>query len=102
MNIEWTEPALADLTALHDYIARDSGYYATQFVSRILGAVTKLEAFPEMGRRVPESDQDAIREILFQSYRIIYRLSPQLIQILAVLHGSRDLSQSGFRPWEAG
>lgn len=42
-----------------------------------------------------------IHELMFQGYRIIYRIAPQQIDILTVLHGSRDLSNPDKRPWEA-
>ena len=103
MRIEWTDPAIADLAAIRDYIARDSEHYAVQFIGKIIDAVEKLESFPEMGRRVPESREgEGIREILFQSYRIIYRLKPQRIQIVTVLHAARDLAHMAPKPWEIG
>lgn len=100
MRIEWTEPAVADLSAIRDYIARDSEPYATRFIARILAAVEKLRKLPEMGRRVPEADQPDVREILFQSYRIIYRVRPERVQILTVFHGSRDLTRKDPKPWQ--
>jgi toxin ParE1/3/4 len=101
MRIEWTDPAIADLAAIRDYIARDSEHYATQFVGRIIEAVEKLPGFPEMGRKVPEArNATEVRELLFQSYRIIYRLRAEKIQILTVLHGSRNLRGMKPRPWE--
>jgi len=103
MKIEWTEPAIADLDAIRDYIARDSEHYAVQFTGRIIEAVEKLENFPERGRKVPESlETEGIRELLFQSYRIVYRLGAERIQIITVLHGSRDLGQMTPKPWEIG
>lgn len=99
-KIEWTEPAVADLTALHDYIARDSERYARQFIGRILEAVEQLEELPESGRKVPEALEENIRELLFRSYRIIYRVEPRRVRILTVLHGSRDLRQADPKPWE--
>ena len=101
MRVEWTDPAVADLTAIRDYIARDSEHYATQFVGRIIEAVERLPLFPEMGRRVPESRiKDRVREILFQNYRIIYRVASERIQIITVLHGARDLRRMKPKPWE--
>ena len=101
MRIEWTDPAIADLAAIRDYIARDSEHYATQFIGRILEAVEKLPNFPERGRKVPEARSEIdIRELLFQNYRIIYRLRPEKIQIITVLHGSRNLSGMKPKPWE--
>jgi addiction module RelE/StbE family toxin len=100
MKIVWTEPAVADLTAVRDYIARDSERYARQFVSRIIEAVERLESFPEMGRRVPEAMDRDVREVLFQAYRIIYRVAAERVEILSVLHGSRELTQQSPKPWE--
>jgi len=101
MRIEWTDPAIADLAAIRDYIARDSEQYATRFVGRIIEAVEKLTSFPELGRRVPESrNRDRVRELLFQNYRIIYRITANRIQIITVLHGARDLRRMKPKPWE--
>lgn len=36
MRINWSEPALADLEAIYDFIARDSSQYAVRFVRRLL------------------------------------------------------------------
>jgi toxin ParE1/3/4 len=103
MKIEWTEPAIDELAAIRDYISRDSEHYAGQFIGQIIEAVEKLETFPERGRKVPESlETEGIRELLFQSYRIVYRLGTDRIQILTVLHGSRDLGQMTPKPWEIG
>ena len=102
MRIEWTDPALADLAAIRNYIARDSERYAYQFVERIIVAVEKLLDFPMMGRVVPEArgQSAAIRELLFQNYRIIYRLRADRVQIVTVLHGARDLKGMDPKPWE--
>jgi toxin ParE1/3/4 len=103
MRIEWTDPAIADLAAIRDYIARDSEHYAVQFIGRLIGAVDKLGSFPEMGRRVPEAhDAEDLREILFQSYRVLYRYRSERVQIITVLHGARDLAQMMPKPWEMG
>jgi toxin ParE1/3/4 len=79
MRIEWTEPAI-DLRSLHGYIARDSELYASSFVLRIILAAEKLSDFPRLGRTVPEADLDTIREVLYQNYRIIYRIKSELIE----------------------
>jgi plasmid stabilization system protein ParE len=55
MRVSWTEPALEDLVAIQAYIAKDSIFYARQFIEGIFDAAAKLEAFPEIGRRVPEA-----------------------------------------------
>ena len=100
MKTFWTEPAIEDLRNLHGYIARDSEVYASSFVQRIILAVDKLPDFPRLGRMVPEADQEMIREILYQNYRIIYRIKSDLIEILTVIHGRRDLGSLKPAPWE--
>ncbi len=100
MRVNWTEPALEDLEAIQAYIAKDSSFYARQFIERIFDAATKLEPFPEIGRRVPEAEERTdIRELIFQGYRIIYLTQPEHITIIAVIHGSRDLAGMEGKPW---
>ena len=99
MKIEWTEPALLDLENIRDYIRRDSEYYAARFAEKIIEAVESLEKFPEMGRAVPEVEEESIRELLLHNYRIIYRVEADRILVLTVIHGARDLSQRKPKPW---
>ena len=53
------------------------------------------DPFPKVGRVVPESDRDDIREIIHGNYRIIYRLINDEAQILTGHHSARllDLSE---------
>ena len=99
MRIAWSEPAIADLVAIHDYIARDSNHYAERFIKQLVAAVEPLENLPNLGRIVPEGDGRQ-REILFRAYRIIYRAADQEILIVAVVHGSRDLGGADEKPWD--
>jgi toxin ParE1/3/4 len=80
MKIVWTEPAVEDLRELHAYIARDSEMYASGFVERIVLAVERLVDHPRVGRIVPETNEDNIRELLFQRYRIIYRIKTIILK----------------------
>ncbi len=100
MKIEWTEPAISDLQHIRDYIVKDSEYYAVRFVSKIIGRIDVLPDFPEMGRIVTEADDKSIRELIYQKYRIMYRVEKERILILAIIHGGRDLSTIQTKPWE--
>jgi toxin ParE1/3/4 len=99
-KIEWTRSSIGDVRSLRDYIARDSEVYAERFAQRIIEAAEKAGAFPRMGRKVTEADQENIREIVFGNYRIIYRAEESRVLILMVIHGARDLSQITPKPWE--
>lgn len=100
MELEWTDPALDDLENIRDYIGKDAPYYAKRFLERIFEAVEKLLDHPRIGRPVPEADQDDVRELILQGYRIIYRIKPDLVQIIAVIHGSRNLAVKEVKPWD--
>jgi toxin ParE1/3/4 len=100
MKILWTEPAIEDLRNLYSYIANDSPEYASSFVERIILSVEKLTSFPKVGRIVPEADEETIRELLYHNYRIVYRIRKDLIEILTVVHGARDLGSLEPAPWD--
>ncbi len=40
---------------------------------------------------VPEYGRKYIRELIFQNYRIIYQIKEDIVLILTVIHGKRDL-----------
>lgn len=51
---------------------------------------------------MPEADNIRIREVIYQGYRIIYRLRSDTIEIVMVVHGSRNLAGREKKPWEEG
>jgi len=90
--VKWTIPAKLDLKSLHDYIARDSKYYAKKVSQEIIEKAGILNNFPEIGRIVPEIDDNNIRELLIYSYRLIYEVLPTDILILTLIHGRRNFT----------
>lgn len=50
-----------------------------------------LDEFPRKGRKVPELDEDTVRELALYSYRILYEIKTTHIEVLAVIHKRRDL-----------
>ncbi len=90
-EIRWTPQAADDLEAIAAYIALDSEHYASLFVIDLIAAVERLETFPLRGRIVPEVQNPDIRESVFGSYRIIYRVQSTVVEILTIYHGSRLL-----------
>jgi len=44
------------------------------FGYELISETNRLQDFPELGRVVPEYRNDAIREIIFRPYRIVYRV----------------------------
>lgn len=91
-RVGWSPEALDDIEAIAEYIARDSSAYAAAVVHRIIEASRKLAAFPEIGRVVPELDDESVRELLIYSYRLIYRIKTDTVLVVAVVHGKRLLN----------
>ncbi len=103
MKIEWSARARTDLQDLKNYIGQDSPYYARRFIARIIACVERLADFPDIGRGVPEAkESNDVRELVFQGYRIMYLRQSNYIYIVTVIHGSRDLSRMGDKPWDVG
>jgi plasmid stabilization system protein ParE len=88
-RVAWSPEALEDLEAIAEFIGRDSRFYAQAVVSKVLAAGASIADFPEAGRRVPESDDQAIRERFVYSYRVIYRIESERVLAIAVIHGKR-------------
>jgi plasmid stabilization system protein ParE len=91
MKVYWTEQARSHLRAIHDYVALTSSDYARNTVDRLTRRSEQLGIFPRSGHIVPEFDIDPVREVLEGSYRIIYAIEEDRIDILAVIHGSRKV-----------
>lgn len=89
MRVFWTDPALTQLEAIRDYLAQTSPEYARRVVERLLNRTEQIAAFPRSGRVVPEYEIDEVRQVLEGSYRIIYLVKEEQVEVLAVVHTSR-------------
>jgi len=90
-RIVWSLRAAKDLDSIIDYIAADSPTYAGAVLKNIVNQTKILVRFPRAGRKVPEFDDENVRELVVYSYRIIYRLQDDEALIVAVIHGKRIL-----------
>jgi toxin ParE1/3/4 len=89
MQIVWTVPARNDLLAARAFIARDDPAAANRQVAAIVTAVAGLARFPQSGRPGRRADT---RELVVgrTPYLVPYRVRGETIEILRVLHGSRQ------------
>ena len=86
----WSLPAKADLRSIHDYIAKNSPFYAKKVVQDIREKTDVLNTNPKIGKKVAELNDDTNWELAKYSYRILYEISPQQIEILAIVHKRQD------------
>jgi addiction module RelE/StbE family toxin len=90
VEIILAESAWHDLDLITDYIAQDSPRYAQEFGNKVFDRVEQLKQFPKSGRVVPEFQNDELRELVINKYRIVYRIyTPEQIIILRIIHGSK-------------
>ncbi len=100
-QIRWTEKANSHLQRIHEYIAKDSKTYATRFIISLIKATQKLETMPRIGRIIPELANYDFREVIYQNYRIVYKVRDnEDIEILAVLHAARNFKKVFHEKWE--
>ena len=90
-EIVWTSNALTDLSEIGEYIANDSPKYAEITISKLYHKVEILTEHPRIGRIVPETEQENLRELIEGNYRIIYEITNDGIFILTVHHSARIL-----------
>ncbi|MBI2218873.1 MAG: type II toxin-antitoxin system RelE/ParE family toxin [Candidatus Rokubacteria bacterium] len=62
-------------------------------LTQALDAAASLDTLSERGRVVPEFNQPTVRKLFVQRYRLLYEVTPSEIQILAFVHGARDLTR---------
>ena|ERR1044072_2962574 len=90
-KIIFSEPSIEDLKNIVLFIAQDNPQAAARFGSQLIESVRHLAAFPRLGRVVPEKNDENIREIIFKSYRIFYRVKDNaaLVEIARFWHAAR-------------
>jgi toxin ParE1/3/4 len=93
IRIRWTQQAARNLEDIKSFISTDSPAYALAVVSSLYSAAIQLQEFPDLGRIVPELGQPQIRELVRAPYRIVYRRSPESIEVLLVFRSSLPLPE---------
>jgi addiction module RelE/StbE family toxin len=89
VKVHWTRNAVDHLVNIYEYIALNSPTYAKKMVDRITRRSEQIAHHPHSGRMVPEYQAEDIRELIEKPYRIIYRVKPDQIDVLAVIHSAR-------------
>jgi len=89
VKVQWTINAISHLANIYEYIGLNSPTYAKRTVDKITRHSEQITDQPYSGRKVPEYDAEDIRELIEKPYRIIYRIKPDQIDVVAVIHGAQ-------------
>jgi len=90
-KIVWTEIAIDDLNNIANYHSQYSDNFASALIKRLFNKPKILKEMPELGRVVPERDNESIRELIEGNYRIIYYFEKEIdtIEIITIHHASQ-------------
>jgi len=91
LKLIWSKESLKQLIEIELFIAKDSPDRATKFVDKLIARGEKIKDYPYMGRIVPEFSVNEISEVFEKSYRIVYKVSKDQIEILTVFEGHQLL-----------
>ena len=99
-EVEWSNEALADIEQLAEFIARTSLANAASVVQEIRASALKLPSFPRAHRIIPEFADPDRRETFVDRWRLMYRVLPDRVRIVGVIHGNRPLDTFEGRAFE--
>ena len=84
MKVQWAPLAIDRVAEIAAYIAEDNPRAAEKWIRDVFARVAQLGQFPQSGRQIPETPRKDIRELVWENYRIIYRIDSRLVSILTV------------------
>ena len=90
-TLRLTDNARRELTELWGYVAGENGEsVADNQIARVFAAMDTLLTYPEAGRQRPEL-RPSVRSYAVPPYLVFYRYADEVVAVLHVVHGSRDL-----------
>ena len=90
LRLRFSDQAEADLDEIWGYAAEYNAKTADQKIARIVTTCFTLIDTPELGRR-REEFRAKLRSFPVGNHLIFYRVVPERVDILRILHGARDL-----------
>jgi plasmid stabilization system protein ParE len=93
-----TEQAQDELEAIVEYYERvGADDFAAVFEEKVIEKIRPLETFPRMGRMVPEIEDEAIREVIYRDYRIVYVVDrdKEEVEVLTIFHSAQQFGTLG-------
>lgn len=90
MIVRLTPEARDDLVGIWLWIARDDEKTADAFVEAVERACASLSPRPLRFPRALNLDGDPIRKRLYRGHFIFYRGLPEEVEVVRIIHASRD------------
>jgi addiction module RelE/StbE family toxin len=91
MKVTLLPAAQDDLVDIGAYIAEDNPRRADTFVDDLRSRCEKLGDMPKAYPLVPRHEASGVRRCPFRDYLIFYRVTPEAVEVLHIVHGARDI-----------
>jgi plasmid stabilization system protein ParE len=96
-RIEWSPSAIEDLDEILEYITVHEGsQVAIDLYAKISSQIETLFLHPKRCRIVPELKRYGVieyRELIVAPYRVFIRVKSNLVSIVGIIDGRRDLEE---------
>lgn len=89
-KIKIEKEALEELMHIKEYISKASAFYANKTIKEMLKRIENLKEFPYLGREI-EIRSKKVRQIIYKSYKILYKVYSKEVYILHIFHHSRNI-----------
>jgi toxin ParE1/3/4 len=93
LNLIIAPEAERDLVDIWQYIAEDNITNANRYLDFINSKLEQLAEFPEIGTHRPELTNN-VRSFPIERYILFYRIKQNSLEIVRILHSSRDIKLS--------
>ena len=92
VRVTFSESAMGDLEDILDWYQQEQvPNIGRRLVDEILNLTEVLCDHPELGRVVPEFDQQHLRELIHPPFRVVYRTGTNKVQVVRVWRSERLL-----------
>ena len=93
MNISFAKSAIDDLEDIKKYYTEQGvPHIGIGFVTAIVEQVETLAKHPDIGRMVPEFNDELIRELIHTPFRVVYLRESSSIKVIRVWRSERSLN----------
>ncbi|MBI4840831.1 MAG: type II toxin-antitoxin system RelE/ParE family toxin [candidate division NC10 bacterium] len=98
MQLRFTATGRTQFLNVIRCIKSDNPGAAVAFRNRVEKVLSRLERYPESGRRLPEFPDSRYREVIVAPYRFFYRTEKAVVWVAAVWHGAQLPREPGDGP----
>jgi len=93
VKVIWSDQALVRLAEIREFVARDSPVAARRLLASLVDRGDSLSRLAQRGRLVPGFEAQGFRELIDGNYRLVYRISGDIVEILTVFERHRLLPE---------